>query len=56
MLLVGIGDIFSRNKRKWMIVDICEDNYTCETIDNKDKEKIVKNYTKLEMYKIFGDV
>lgn len=56
MLLVGIGDIFSRNKRKWIIMDICEGIYTCETIDNKDKEKIVKNYTKLEMYKIFGDV
>lgn len=56
MLLVGIGETFTRNKRKWMIMNICEGNYTCETTDNKDKEKIVKNYTKPEMYKIFGDV
>lgn len=56
MLLVGIGEIFSRNKRKWKVINIKEGNYTCETIDNKDKEKIVKNYTKPEMYKIFGDV
>ena len=56
MLLVGIGETFSKNKRKWIIVDIREGNYSCETIDNKDKEKIVKNYTKSEMYKIFGNV
>ena len=56
MLLVGIGETFTKNKRKWIIVDIREGNYSCETIDNKDKEKIVKNYTKAEMYKIFGNV
>lgn len=54
MLLVGIGEIFTRNKRKWKVINIKEGNYTCETIDNN--EKIIKNYTKLEMYKIFGDV
>ena len=56
MLLVGIGETFTKIKRKWIIVDIREGNYSCETIDNKDKEKIVKNYTKSEMYKIFGNV
>ena len=56
MLLVGIGVTFTKNKRKWIIVDIREGNYSCETIDNKGKEKIVKNYTKSEMYKIFGNV
>ena len=56
MLLVGIGETFTKNKRQWIIVDIREGNYSCETIDNKDKEKIVKNYTKSEMYKIFGNV
>lgn len=56
MLLAGIGETFTRNKRKWMIMNICEGNYTCETVDNKDREKIVKNYTKSEMYRIFGDV
>ena len=56
MLLVGIGETFTRNKRNWIIVDIHEGNYTCETIDNKDQEKIIKNYKKSEMYKIFGDV
>ena len=56
MLLVGIGETFSRNKRKWVVKDIKEGNYICETIDNKDKEKIVKNFVKPEMYKIFGDV
>lgn len=56
MLMVGIGETFSRNRRKWIVKNIKKDNYTCETIDNKDKEKITKNFTKLEMYKIFGDV
>jgi hypothetical protein len=56
MLLAGIGETFTRNKRKWMIMNICEGNYTCETIDNKGLDKIVKSFTKSEMYKIFGDV
>lgn len=56
MLLVGIGETFSRNRRKWVVTNIKEGNYTCETVDNKDKEKIIKNFTKPEMYKIFGDV
>ena len=56
MLLVGIGETFTKSQRKSIIVDIREGNYSCETIDNKDKEKIVKNYTKSEMYKIFGNV
>lgn len=52
-MLIGIGEIFTRNRRKWIITNINEGNYTCETTDNKDKDKIIKNYTKLEMYKIF---
>ena len=56
MLLVGIGETFTRNKRKWRIINIREGNYTCETTDNKDQEKIIKNYKKSEMYKIFGNV
>ena len=56
MLLVGIGETFPRNRRKWVVTNIKEGNYTCEFIDNKDKEKIIKNFTKPEMYKIFGDV
>ena len=53
MLLVGIGEVFTSNRRKWEVIDIREGNYKCQTIDNK--EKIVKNFTKPEMYKIFGD-
>lgn len=56
MLMVGIGETFSRNRRKWIVKNIKDGNYTCETVDNKDKEKIIKNFTKPEMYKIFGDV
>ena len=56
MLLVGIGETFTSNKRKWIIAHIHEGNYTCEAIDNKDQEKIIKNYKKSEMSKIFGDV
>lgn len=54
MLLIGIGEIFTRNKRKWIVINIKEGNYICETIDSK--EKTIKNFTKPEMYKIFGDV
>ena len=56
MLLVGIGETFTRNKRKWVVVNIREGNYTCETIDNKEKEKITKNFTRSDMYKIFEGV
>lgn len=51
MLLVGIGDIFTKSKRKWKIIDIREGNYICESMD---KEKIRKNFTKIDIYKIFG--
>ena len=52
MLLAGIGEVFTRSKRKWMIIDIREGNYKCQTIDKG--ELIIKNFTKNDMYKIFG--
>lgn len=52
MLLFGIGDTFAKNKRKWVVKDICEDNYTCETTDNAKKEKITKIFNKNEIIKL----
>lgn len=53
MLLVGIGETFTKNRKKWKVINIREGNYTCES---QDREKIIKNFTKIEMYKIFGSV
>ena len=52
ILLFGIGDKFTKNKRSWIVKDICEGNYTCETTDNTKKEKITKIFHKNEIIKL----
>lgn len=52
ILLFGIGDKFNKNRRSWIVKDIKEGNYTCETTDNAKKEKLVKVFSKLEIMKM----
>ena len=52
ILLFGIGDKFNRNRRSWIVKDIKEGNYTCETTDNKNKDKLIKIFTKNDIIKI----
>lgn len=54
MFLVGIGEVFTYKRRKWNIIDIRDGSYICETVD--DNKKVINNFTKNEMYKIFGGV
>lgn len=52
MMLFGIGDKFSFEKRTWVVNDIINQNWICETTDNGKKPKLERKFTKNEIIKI----
>lgn len=52
LLHPGIGERFSYQRRKWVIWDIRDGEYTCKTINNDKKPELVKQFTKEEMIKL----
>ena len=52
MTLFGIGDKFTSERRSWIVKDIINQNWICETTDNGKKSKIERRFTKNEMIKI----
>lgn len=52
MTLFGIGDKFPFERRTWIVKDIINQNWVCETTDNGKKPKMERKFTKNEMIKI----
>jgi hypothetical protein len=52
MLLIGIHDRFTYERRSWIVKDIINQNWICETTDNGKKAKLEKRFTKNDMIKI----
>jgi hypothetical protein len=50
MTLFGIGDKFTFERRSWIVKDIINQNWICETIDKKEKRS--HKFTKNDMIKI----
>ena len=51
-MLFGIGDKFSHERRSWIVKDIINQNWLCETTDNGKKPKIEKRFTKNDIIKL----
>lgn len=52
-MLIGIGQTFTKDKKKWQIVDIRDGIYKCETLCKNKEVKEVKEFSKTEIYKFF---
>ena len=52
MTLFGIGDKFTAERRSWVVKDIINQNWICETTDNGKKTKVEKRFTKNDMIKV----
>ena len=52
MTLFGIGDKFTAERRAWVVKDIINQNWICETTDNTKKHRVEKRFTKNEMIKV----
>lgn len=52
MTLFGIGDKFSFERRSWIVKDIINQNWVCETTDNGKKPMMERRFTKNEIIKI----
>lgn len=52
MTLFGIGDKFACDRRSWIVKDIINQNWICETTDNGKKAKVERRFTKNEMIKL----
>jgi hypothetical protein len=49
MTLFGIGDKFSFERRSWIVKDIINQNWVCETTDNGKKPMMERRFTKNEI-------
>lgn len=52
MVLFGIGDKFTAERRSWIVMDIINQNWVCVTTDNNKKHKVEKRFTKNEIIKV----